>query len=227
MLTTIKKLNLTSHQITLGVLLIAAFVFIGLAEDVWLNEGFAWDAPLMLALHSIRQPWLDTFFIGITQTAGEWVIVPLGITAVILWLQQKKAVAIMIFVSFGGAVALNTLLKALFARPRPQLFPPLMVETNFSFPSGHSMVAVAFYGLLSILLWRNRQYAWAILSGVWVFLVGLSRIYIGVHYPSDVLGSLAVGTIWLVLTLSFFQSNRTFPHLNSPPKGELGRGDKF
>jgi len=115
----------------------------------------------------------------------------------------------MFLVSFGGTVALNIMLKALFTRPRLQLFPPLVVETSFSFPSGHTMVAVAFYGLISILLWRKRQYAWAILAGVWVFLVGLSRIYLGVHYPSDVLASLAVGTIWLVLILSFFQERIT------------------
>lgn len=202
MLSTVKKLNLTSRRMALGILLVASFVFVDLAEDVWLNEGFAWDAPLMLALHSTSQRWLDTFFIGVTQTAGKWVIVPLGVTAVTLWLQQKKPIAVMVLVSFAGAVGLNTLLKIFFARPRPQIFPPLVVETSFSFPSGHSMSAVAFYGLLSILLWRSQRYFWAVLSGLWVFLVGLSRVYIGVHYPSDVLGSLAVGTIWLVLTLS-------------------------
>ena len=201
----IKKLNFTSRQLTLFVILIASFIFIDLAEDVWLNEGFAWDALLMLALHGISHPWLDTFFIGVTQTAGEWVIVPLLGTAVTLWRQQKNVVAIMILVSFTGAVGLNTLLKHLFARPRPQIFPPLMVETSFSFPSGHTMTAVAFYGLLAILLWRSQRYPWAILSGLWVFIVAVSRVYLGVHYPSDVLASLTVGAIWLVLVISFFQ----------------------
>jgi membrane-associated phospholipid phosphatase len=209
MLSTIKKLKFTSWQLALFILLIASIVFIELAEDVWLKEGFSWDAPLMLALHRFSQPWLDSFFMGITQTAGEWVVVPLGITAVILWRQQKNAMAIMILVSFGGTVALNTALKALFARPRPQLFPPLTVETSFSFPSGHTMIAIAFYGLLAILLWHSRRYLWAILSGLWVSLVAISRVYLGVHYPSDVLASLAVGTIWLVLILSFFQNRIT------------------
>ncbi len=125
MLATLKKLQCTRWQVALFLILIASIVFIELAEDVWFKEGFAWDAPLMLALHGLSQSWLDSFFLGITQTAGEWVIVPLGITAVILWRQQKTTVAIMILASFGGAVALNTLLKALFARPRPQIFPPL------------------------------------------------------------------------------------------------------
>jgi len=209
MLSTIKKLKFSSWQLALLLILIASIVFIELAEDVWLKEGFAWDAPLMLALHGLSQPWLDSFFIGITRTAGEWVIVPLGVTAVYLWRQQKSATAIMILVSFIGAVALNTLLKALFARPRPQIFPQLMVENSFSFPSGHTMAAVAFYGLLAILLWRNQRHPWAVLSGLWVFLVAVSRVYLGVHYPSDVLASLAVGTIWLVLILSFFQDRIT------------------
>jgi undecaprenyl-diphosphatase len=95
------------------------------------------------------------------------------------------------------------LLKLLFARPRPNVFPPLTLETSFSFPSGHTMAAVAFYGLIAILLWRDHHYGWALLPGLWVPLVALSRIYLGVHYPSDVLASLAVGTIWLALILLF------------------------
>jgi membrane-associated phospholipid phosphatase len=94
---------------------------------------------------------------------------------------------------------LNSLLKLLFARPRPNVFPPLMAETSYSFPSGHTMSAVAVYGLLALLLWQRGQYAWALLPGLWVPLVALSRVYLGVHYPSDVLASLALGTIWLVI----------------------------
>ena len=101
--------------------------------------------------------------------------------------------------SFGGAILLNSVLKLLFARPRPDLFPPLVVEHSFSFPSGHTMSAIAFYGLLALILWQRGRRSWAVLAGLWVPLVALSRVCLGAHYPSDVLASLAIGTIWLVL----------------------------
>ena len=176
-------------------------LFLELAEDVWLNEGFTWDATFMLAVHGLSRPWLDTLFMGITQTAGPLIILPLLVTAVILWRHQKHETVFLLVLSYAGAVGLNTLLKALFARPRPIIFPPLSVETSYSFPSGHTMSAVIFYGLLALWFWHSRHYGWAVISGLWVPLVALSRIYLGVHYPSDVLASLAVGSLWLMATL--------------------------
>ena len=66
------------------------------------------------------------------------------------------------------------------------------------------MAAIAVYGLTAVLLWQRRRTGWAVLAGLWVPLVALSRVYLGVHYPSDVLASLAVGTIWLILVMFVF-----------------------
>lgn len=177
--------------------LTAVTLFLELAEDVWFREGFAWDAPIMLAIHSLSQPWLDTAFKLVTETAGPLVAIAVLITAVLLWRQRQWIMALLFPISFVGVVVLNTLLKAVFSRPRPTLFPPLVTETSYSFPSGHAMSAIAFYGLLALVLWHHRHYGWAILAGIWVPLVALSRVYLGVHYPSDVLASLTLGTVWL------------------------------
>lgn len=195
------KFSTTSWLLLGAIVISAAILFLELAEDVWLKEGFAWDAPLMLALHSLSRPWLDALFTGITHTAGVWIGLPLLVTAVVLWRRSQKEKAVLILVSLVGAVFINILLKMLFARPRPDVFPPLVVEHSYSFPSGHTMAAIAFYGLLAILLWQSRHRFWALLSGIWVILVALSRIYLGAHYPSDVLASLALGTIWLAVIL--------------------------
>ncbi len=200
----IRKFTLINGLLIGAILVSAATLFFELAEDVWLKEGFVWDAPLMLALHGMSRPWLDSLFIAITHTASIWVLLPLTITAVYLWSRSEKETAVLIIVSFVGAVILNSLLKVIFARPRPDIFPPLVVEQSYSFPSGHTMSAVAFYGLLSILLWQRGHHFWAVLSGIWVFLVALSRVYLGAHYPSDVLASLALGTIWLAAILLIF-----------------------
>ncbi len=185
--------------VALGLLLTAVILFLELAEDVWLKEGFNWDATIMLRIHSLHTPWLDKIFWLITQTAGPLVVVLVVGTAVWFWQHGERTIAMLFIVSFAGTFLLNSVLKLIFARPRPNLFPPLVVEHSYSFPSGHTMAAIAYYGLLALVLWQRGRRGWAILAGLWVPLVALSRVYLGAHYPSDVLASLAVGTIWLVI----------------------------
>jgi len=184
----------------------AAVLFLELSEDVWLKEGFAWDAPIMLWLHQWSAPWLDALFLAITHSAGAWLAGALVVVGWVLWRRGEGKTAVVILTSFVGSAGLNALLKLFFARPRPAVFLPLTAVSSYSFPSGHTMAAIAVYGLTAVLLWQRRRTGWAVLAGLWVPLVALSRVYLGVHYPSDVLASLAVGTIWLVLILSFYQN---------------------
>jgi membrane-associated phospholipid phosphatase len=180
----------------------AAFTFLELAEDVWLKEGFSWDAPLMRDIHRLSTPWLDALMKGITFTASGAVAV-LAV-AVVVWLwhwRQQHVEALTIGAALIGSVIINTSLKLIFARPRPEVFPPLTVEHSYSFPSGHTSAAIAFYGLLAVLLWRAHHRGWALLSGGWVLAVAFSRVYLGAHYPSDVLGSMTLGVIWLFAVL--------------------------
>ena len=96
---------------------------------------------------------------------------------------------------------ISLVLKNEFARPRQEIIPPLTVEDTFSFPSGHSLTATAVYGLAAVLLWQRGHRVLAVLAGLWVFMIGLSRVYLGAHYPSDVLASYAAGTIMLIIIL--------------------------
>lgn len=177
-------------------------MFAEIARDVWLQEGFGWDAPIMLAVHSLQTPWLDRLM-KISTSAGSYGALLVGAMAA-FWLRRRHrwAELIALLVSVVGAVAINALFKLFFARPRPNLFPPLTVEHTYSFPSGHTITAVALYGFLAILLWRNHHRLWAILAGMVIPLVGFSRIYLGVHYPSDVLGALTLGTLWLSIVMA-------------------------
>ncbi len=201
-----KREKLTRLAIV-GLIGAAAVLFLELSEDVWLKEGFTWDAPIMLWLHQWRTPWLDNLFVAITQSAGPWIVAGLIIVGIVLWQREERKTAVSLLASSAGSAALNALLKLFFARPRPAVFPPLTTESSYSFPSGHTMAAMAVYGLTAVLLWRRRRIGWAILAGLWVPLVALSRVYLGVHYPSDVLASLAVGTIWLILLMFLFTRN--------------------
>jgi undecaprenyl-diphosphatase len=105
----------------------------------------------------------------------------------------------------GGGSLLNVLLKHFFHRQRPVLENPLVTLTSFGFPSGHTMGATLFYGVLALFVaqsvraWWLRVLAWS-LASVAVLLIGLSRIYLGAHYLTDVLGAFAVGLAWLAFS---------------------------
>jgi undecaprenyl-diphosphatase len=106
---------------------------------------------------------------------------------------------------FGGML-LNALLKQVFMRPRPRFENPLLIISSYSFPSGHTMMATVFYGALCALFvtkvrdWRARGLA-AGLSACLILLVGFSRIYLGVHYLSDVMAAIAEGLAWLAFSV--------------------------
>lgn len=197
------------RQIVLGVALtLAAIVFLELAEDVWFREGFAWDGPVALAIHAWQRPWLDTVMKAVTWTGGPGAL--LGAAAYGLWQAQRRrrSRAGLVTGAYVAAIWASLALKALFQRPRPALFPPLVVADGFSFPSGHTLGAVILYGLIAAFLWQDGRRRPAVLVAAWVPLIGLSRVYLGVHYPSDVLASLTAGALWVVLGLLLMRWRR-------------------
>lgn len=172
-------------------------IFGALAEDVWMKESFSWDAPLMLAVHRLSAPWLDQFMIFITRigSPGLYLLTPL--TILWLWRRRRHHAAIALAVSVAGAGLLSAALKIIFARPRPAVFPPLTVESTYSFPSGHTLVSIAYFGFIAYLLLQEKHRVAALVASLLAVLIAVSRIYLGVHYPSDVLGSLSIGLLWL------------------------------
>jgi membrane-associated phospholipid phosphatase len=181
----------------LGIILGLLAVFVELSADIWFKEGLPWDTSIIMAIHSIHQPWLDMVMLAVTSTGGSLLFFSVAAIATWLFLKQRVFDMLTILISYGGAGVISDLLKLVFARPRPDLFPPVVTASGYSFPSGHTASAIAVYGLLAIFLWRQERYVLAAFSGFWVTAVGFSRIYLGVHYPSDVLGALAVGALWV------------------------------
>lgn len=183
----------------LGTVLGFVFVFAKLAEDVWFKEGFAWDPPIILWIHHLSTPFLDILMKVATQMGSFGAISITLIGAGWFYKHQQKVNAYALMASLMGAVALNTILKVVFARPRPSLFPPLVNESGFSFPSGHVTASVAVYGFFAVYLWQNHHRGWAIFSAAWIGLVAFTRIYLGVHYPSDTLAAMAFTSLWLLV----------------------------
>ena len=184
------------------IIICAVLVYWQLAAGVSLEKGFFIDEPIMLALHELSRPWLDSFFLFVTRTGDMLVAIPVLAMFIYLWRRSEKTTAVLYVASVITFPLISLWLKNLFGRPRQDIFPPLVVEHTASFPSGHTLTAVAAYGLAAVFLWQRGHRALAILSGSWVLLVGLSRIYLGAHYPSDVLASLALGVILLIIIVS-------------------------
>jgi len=140
----------------------------------------------------------------ITNLGSTFMIVSLGL--VIFWLiwrkRSKKEAWVFLMILAGGAI-INNLLKVIIKRPRPHLISPLINETTYSFPSGHTMNATVLYLLIVFYIFnflKGNRFRWIYMSILicLIILIGVSRIYLGVHYLSDVVAGFLTGILWLI-----------------------------
>ena len=187
------------------ILFICLIGFLALAEDVFNKEIMTGDI--------IGYKMVSTFLISdfatpiakfITNLGGA--IFLIGLTALLIILIKNKKIGLSILANLVIVTGLNQLLKRILQRPRPTEF-RIVEETGYSFPSGHSMVSMAFYGYLIYLIYKyvkNKYIKWSLicLLSFLVILIGTSRIYLGVHYTSDVLGGFLISISYLVIYIS-------------------------
>ncbi len=183
-----------------------AAVAILVATASWLAAG-EFDPPridragLMLA-QDWRNPWLDMAFAILTWLGSLATLLPIAaLAAYRLWRRGYGGEARFLVLALVGAAVLTQLAKQLVVRPRPELFPALVpVFSPWSFPSGHALQVTAFAVALLVLVLRLRPRWWpgaALVLAAMVVLVGLSRLYLQVHYPSDVLAGTVAAVCWV------------------------------
>ena len=149
----------------------------------------------MLALHALSGPWLDALFRFSNLLGLPAFCVPLTLSAVAVHLRRGEHRAAWTWLVLGlGSVAVTEALKPLVGRPRPELWPHLVVAGGSSFPSGHALATAALFPFLGWLLWRRRPIG-ALAGALASAYVGLGRLYLGVHWPTDVLGGWLIGAI--------------------------------
>ena len=187
----------------------AAFLaFTELADDVLEGENHQIDTTILLMMRGadladpIGPPWAEEMMRDITALGGVAVLTLVTIfSAIYLFLKKRKDLVLYLAAAAITGTVLSNLLKAGFSRPRPDIVPHEIVVYTASFPSGHSLVAAVIYLTLGVILaeaqarYRIKIYILTV-AVVVTLLVGISRIYLGVHWPSDVLAGWLTGTAW-------------------------------
>jgi undecaprenyl-diphosphatase len=193
---------------TLGLGLLAAAL--ALALFVWLGYQVRSGGPTDFDLtarawvRSLETAELSGVMWGASNYGAPRRLLPLGLVAAVVFLVRGwRRGAVLVVVTLVGTVVLDLGLKELFARARPQaFFDYYRTPESYSFPSGHALFAVCFFGGLAVLLSHRLRgrfaqiLVWTI-ALVLIVLIGMSRVYLGVHYPTDVIGGFAVGTVWV------------------------------
>ncbi|MFP5246362.1 MAG: phosphatase PAP2 family protein [Thermoanaerobaculia bacterium] len=185
---------------------LALWFFKKQADHVVEGEADQYDELIMDAVHRIDHPGMHNVMHGFTQLGSHAAIgTAAGVTALLMLRRGRKHDAWTVVVSTGGAMAINTILKNIFRRQRPiEMARRIKLPKSHSFPSGHSLLSAATYPIvIHHLVERHSlpvQAAAHTIAGMIILSVGFSRVYFGVHFPSDVLGGFAAGFGWLGLT---------------------------
>lgn len=162
------------------------------------------DEATLWTTHGMSSEPLTRFMLVVTQLGSTAVVAALAVGWMLAWRRRDWRAALMPSLAGIGAGVTSLLIKALVHRPRPEVVQALVHVDSFSFPSGHALLSMAFYGTVALELTaddlrRGTRIAIWLMAGVLVLLIGASRVYLGVHYPSDVLGGYALGAGWLAV----------------------------
>ena len=182
-----------------GVLL-PLWAFGELADEVREAEAFPFDAPILQFAQVAARDGFDKLFVVASKLGYQWGVVPFDILLVLgLAMARKLREGLFAGIALTGSALLNLGTKQLFGRERPTLWESIAPESTFSFPSGHAMGSMTLACVLVLLAWHTRWRWWVALpAAVFVVMVGLSRVYLGVHFPSDILAGWAAALAWVV-----------------------------
>ncbi|MEP6491495.1 MAG: phosphatase PAP2 family protein [bacterium] len=196
--------------------------FSEIAVHVRAGRTQAFDDAVMTWIGQHQNPKLQTAMLEVTSLGTGVVVAMIVLVAgMFLWLNTHRYSAILLFVATGGGIVLDNLLKAGFNRTRPHIFQWGTYAVSSSFPSGHAMSSVIVYGTVAYLAARlQRNVASRILTlalaAFIVVLISASRLYLGVHFPSDVAAGLIVGLAWAGFCMAMLEATQIYAKRNAP-----------
>ena len=222
--------HVSSFYVTVGVFLVVGAViaivatigFAELAERVLAGGTQAFDVAVLQWLHEHQHPLLTQLMVEMTYLGtGTVVIVVVGVAALFLWHTEHKHSARLLLAATLGNILLNAALKFVYHRARPTVFAWQTSAVSSSFPSGHAMSATVVYGTVAYLLMRLQKHRWAKLltlctAVLLILLICLTRLYLGVHYPSDVLGGIIVGLAWAAFCMATLEASLAIARQRRP-----------
>lgn len=187
---------------------LSALVFAFLAFEISTYKVIPEDIIILRAIHSYSTTLFDTVAVLLTKGGGGQLLVIFDLVVLGSLVSRRHfGSAIFWTASVGGASLCNYAAKHLFARTRPDLWLSITPEFTFSFPSGHAMNSLAAAGAILALTWQSKaRTKVAIAAFCYIALIGLSRMYLGVHYPSDVIAGWALSTVWVALMTMAFRN---------------------
>ena len=152
---------------------------------------------------------------------GSVVLMIVGVAALFLWHTQHKHSARLLLAAVAGNLLLNGMLKLWFSRPRPEVFERLTHFASSSFPSGHAMSATVCYGTVAYLVMRLQKHHWSrVLTGtaavILIVLISGTRVYLGVHYPSDVIAGMVIGLAWASFCMATLEASLVLARRRAP-----------
>lgn len=210
-------------EILLGasIILVTTYLLADLTKDTLFDKTvLQFDTNISKYFYTLRTPLLTQVMIIISQLGADFILAVSTLILIFFTWKKHKEESILFFIMLIFGAFLNILLKDIFQRPRPTL-DPLLTISSYSFPSGHAMNSFVFYVAVSYFIYhftRNIKLGFIAVSFsvLLIFLIGISRIYLGVHYPSDVLAGYLTGLLWFVLvlvlerTMIFFKLYRNY-----------------
>jgi undecaprenyl-diphosphatase len=189
-----------------GAVSVASFlVFVKVAREVLEKEGLHLDTQISHAIYSIRTPWLTDIMKGLSFIGGEFLFYAALVIIFFLLIKKYKREAVVFASAILIGYFLNNLIKFLLKVPRPDI-DPIAYANFYSFPSGHAMNSFIFFASVSYLVFHfTRKNTLSLLacgfSIVMVLLIGFSRVYLGVHYPSDIIAGYIAGFWWFITVI--------------------------
>lgn len=197
------------------------YAFAKLAELVRNGYTQPFDDAVLRWMQRHQIPMLDRLMVEVTML-GTWIVVLsiVSIAALFLWLTRHKYSAALLLVATAGGIGLNNILKIGFSRPRPRIFEWGTTVSSYSFPSGHAMSATVVYITVAYLAARLQKthvarVATLLVAAFLVAVICFSRLYLGVHYPSDVLAGVIVGLSWAAFCMATLEAIQRFAKRNA------------
>lgn len=198
------------------------YLFVQLASRVAAGSTQAFDEAVLTWLGAHRFPRLDEVMLDVTALGtGTVVVMIVTVAALFLWLTRHHYSAILLLVATVGSIVLNNLLKLGFERPRPEVIDWVANAHFYSFPSGHAMSATVAYSTVAYLAGRllaNHTARVAVMATAFlvILLICVSRLYLGVHYPSDVIAGVAIGLAWAGFCMATIEAIQLYARRNAP-----------